>query len=142
MLKNIPITISPELLKLLSQMGDGDELLLCGANYPAYGMGIKDVIHVHCPIEKLLADILTLMPLSDSVIPATMYFEEDENSPIAAAYTSIIAASDETEKLDHIDRLDKYPFLNRAEKVFCAAICDDTAPQCEIILTKGRVERA
>ena len=142
MLKNIPPTISPELLKLLSQMGDGDELLLCSANYPAYGMGIKNIIHAHCPIEKLLADILKLMPLSDSVIPATMYFEEDENSPIAATYTSVIAASDESQKLTYIDRLDKYPFLNRAEKVFCAIICDDTAPQCEIILTKGRVECA
>ena len=139
MLKNIPQTMTPELLKLISQMGEGDELLICGANYPVYGMGIANICHVNCSAERLLTDILTLFPLSGEVIPATMYFEEDSESAFCAEYERIIAASDEADKLKHIDRLDKYPFLNRAEKVYCAIVTCERASGSELILTKGRV---
>ena len=139
MLKNIPQTITPELLMLLSRMGEGDELLICGANYPVYGMGIANICHVNCPTGRLLSDILALFPLSGEVIPATMYFEEDGESAFCAEYERVIAGSDEAEKLTHIDRLDKYPFLNRAEKVYCAVVTCELAAGSELILTKGRV---
>ena len=34
MLKGIPSILTPELLKILMEMGHGDELLLCDGNYP------------------------------------------------------------------------------------------------------------
>ena len=35
MLKNIPRSFTPELIKLMMEMGHGEELLLADANYPA-----------------------------------------------------------------------------------------------------------
>lgn len=35
MLKGIPEIISPELLKILSEMGHGSEIVICDANCPA-----------------------------------------------------------------------------------------------------------
>lgn len=35
MLKNIPSILSPELLKILMEMGHGDEIVLGDANFPA-----------------------------------------------------------------------------------------------------------
>ncbi|MCD7793761.1 MAG: fucose isomerase, partial [Alistipes sp.] len=35
MLKNIPSVLSPELLKILMEMGHGDEIVLGDANFPA-----------------------------------------------------------------------------------------------------------
>ena len=37
MLKGIPAILPPELLKILMEMGHGDELLLADANYPRLG---------------------------------------------------------------------------------------------------------
>lgn len=34
MLKGIPAIIPPELMKILMEMGHGDELLICDGNYP------------------------------------------------------------------------------------------------------------
>ena len=35
MLKNIPPILSPELLKVLCEMGHGDEIILADGNFPA-----------------------------------------------------------------------------------------------------------
>ena len=35
MLKGIPKIISPELLKILSEMGHGDEMVLADGNFPS-----------------------------------------------------------------------------------------------------------
>ena len=37
MLKQIPPIIPPELMKIMMEMGHGDELLLCDGNYPRNG---------------------------------------------------------------------------------------------------------
>jgi len=37
MLKNIPALMPPELMKIMLEMGHGDELLLCDGNYPKFG---------------------------------------------------------------------------------------------------------
>ena len=44
MLKGIPSIISPELLKVLCEMGHGDEIILSDAHFPAYAAGVP-VIH-------------------------------------------------------------------------------------------------
>lgn len=45
MLKNIPPILSPELLKVLCEMGHGDELVIADGNFPAESVG-KDAIVV------------------------------------------------------------------------------------------------
>ena len=39
MLKNIPPILSPELLKVLCEMGHGDEIILADGNFPAESIG-------------------------------------------------------------------------------------------------------
>lgn len=39
MLKNIPKIVSPQLLKVLCEMGHGDEIVLADGNFPAESMG-------------------------------------------------------------------------------------------------------
>ncbi len=139
MLKKIPHSLAPELVKTLMEMGNGDEILLCGRDYPAKGLGIQRVYYINTDVPSLISDILDLLPLSEDVAAATMYFEEDEESPLCAKYEKIIAATDEASKVAHIDRLDRYPFSNRAERVYCAVVTADGEKGCELILTKGRI---
>ena len=39
MLKNIPKELTPELLKILCEMGHGDELVIADGNFPAESCG-------------------------------------------------------------------------------------------------------
>ena len=43
MLENIPLVISPELMKVLIEMGHGDEICLADGNFPAAGIGKRVV---------------------------------------------------------------------------------------------------
>lgn len=69
MLKNIPPILSPELLKVLCEMGHGDEIILADGNFPAESIG-KDAIVVradgHGTVE-LLEAILQFLPLDQYV---------------------------------------------------------------------------
>lgn len=49
-LKGIPSIISPELLKILAEMGHGDVLVLADANFPSTSVGL------HCPRGIIRAD--------------------------------------------------------------------------------------
>ena len=69
MLKGIPKIISPELLKVLSEMGHSDTIVLADGNFPAETMGknakvIRADGHGVC---ELLDAILTLFPLDTYV---------------------------------------------------------------------------
>ena len=69
MLKNIPPILSPELLKVLCEMGHGDEIILADGNFPAESIG-KDAIVIradgHGTVE-LLEAILQFLPLDQYV---------------------------------------------------------------------------
>lgn len=63
MLKGIPAILSPELVKVLMEMGHGDMILLCDANYPKLGCPERCVRMDSIGIPAILDAILTLMPL-------------------------------------------------------------------------------
>ena len=65
MLKGIPQILSPELLKVLCEMGHSDQIVLSDGNFPAESMG-KDCIVIRCDghgVPELLEAILEVFPL-------------------------------------------------------------------------------
>lgn len=65
MLKNVPSILSPALLKVLMEMGHGDEIVLGDGNFPAESMG-KNAVVIRADghsVPELLDAILTMMPL-------------------------------------------------------------------------------
>ncbi len=54
MLKTISPLISPELLKVLAEMGHGDEIIFSDAHFPAHSMG-PQVISSRWPVGQRLA---------------------------------------------------------------------------------------
>jgi len=63
MLKKIPKILSPELLKVLMEMGHGDEIVLADGNFPAVTCGQRVVRCDGHGIPELLDAILELLPL-------------------------------------------------------------------------------
>jgi L-fucose mutarotase len=58
MLKGIPPIILLELLKVLMEMGHGDEIVLANGNYPAESTGIKIIKADDLSIPELMKAIL------------------------------------------------------------------------------------
>ena len=75
MLKGIPKIIPPELLKVLCEMGHGDQLVIADGNFPAESIG-KNAIVVRMDGHggsEILKAILTVFPLDTYVDkPATL----------------------------------------------------------------------
>ncbi len=63
MLKTISPLISPELLKVLAEMGHGDEIIFSDAHFPAHSMG-PQVIRADRADGLLVSDLLqAIIPL-------------------------------------------------------------------------------
>ena len=116
MLKGIPKIISPELLKVLSEMGHSDRIVIADGNFPSESMG-KNAIVIRADghgIPELLDAILTVFPLDTyTEKPALLMQLMDRDvgrveTPIWDEYKEIIAKHDErgAEALGNIDRFD------------------------------------
>ena len=69
MLKGISPLLSPELLKVLCEMGHGDELVIADGNFPAESIG-KNAIVIRADghgVPEMLDAILQLIPLDQYV---------------------------------------------------------------------------
>ena len=69
MLKGIPKILSPELLKVLAEMGHGDKIVIADGNFPSESMGKNGVV-IRCDghgVPELLDAILQLFPLDTYV---------------------------------------------------------------------------
>ena len=63
MLKGIPAILSPEQLKILMEMGHGDEIVLADGNFPAASIAQRLVRADGHGVPELLEAVLTLFPL-------------------------------------------------------------------------------
>ena len=69
MLKQVPKVVGPALLKVLCEMGHGDEIVLADGNFPAESVG-RDAVVIRADglgVAALLDAVLTLIPLDDYV---------------------------------------------------------------------------
>ena len=79
MLKGIPPILSPDLLKVLAEMGHGDTLVIGDANFAAASMA-KDSQLIRCDGLKatdLMDAILSLMPLDDFVNDPVLIMDKE-----------------------------------------------------------------
>ncbi len=81
MLKGIPALLPPELVKILMEMGHGDSILLCDANYPKLGCPERCVRMDGSGIPAILDAILTLMPLDAAVEHPTTFMAVNPGDP-------------------------------------------------------------
>ena len=142
MLKHIPNILPPELLKILMEMGHGDELLLCDGNYPRQGSPERCVRMDGHGIPELLDAILTVFPLDTYVEKPVNLMEvmkgDPVETPIWDTYKEIVAAHDErgAAAIGHIER---FAFYEEAKKVYAIIATGETALYANIMLQKGVV---
>lgn len=142
MLKGISPLISPELLNVLYRMGQGDELVLADAHFPAERLNRRVIWANGMQIGALLEAILPLVPLDDYVdAPVTMMrpAEEEEtvDPAIEASYRRMI--EQHWPDAPKIAKVDRYTFYKQTESAFAVVVTGDVAKYSNIIITKGIV---
>ena len=141
MLKGIPSILSPELLKVLMEMGHADELVIGDGNFPAASMAQRLVRCDGHGVPELLDAILTLFPLDTFVDAPVALMEVVPGDPtvpmIWDTYERTVAehAGLET-KIAFIER---FAFYERAKKAYCIVATGEAALYANVILKKGVV---
>lgn len=140
MLKGIPSVLSPDLLKILMEMGHGDELVIGDGNFPAAGIAHRLVRLDGHDVPEILNAILKLFPL-DSYVDAPITLMEvvrgDSTVPIIwEDYRRIIAEYEQAQ----IEKVERFAFYERAKKAYAIIATGETALYANIILRKGVIK--
>lgn len=142
MLKNIPKMISPEMLKVLCEMGHSDRIVIADANFPAERIGKNAIVlraDGHSATEMLDA-ILTLFPLDtyvDTPVSLMQVMPGDPvETPIWDAYKAIVAKHD-ARGAAAFGEIERFSFYEEAEKCYAIIATGETALYANIILQKG-----
>lgn len=144
MLKNIPAILSPQLLKVLCEMGHSDRIVLADGNFPAESIG-KNAIVVRCDghgIPELLQAILAVFPLDSYVEKPVSLMQvmpgDTVETPIWDTYTDIIKASGEGGP-KAIGQIERFAFYEEAKKAYAVVATGEQALYANIMLQKGVV---
>ena len=128
MLKNIPPILSPELLKVLAEMGHSDRICI------GDGHGVPE----------LLEAILQVIPLDTYVDTPAMIMEVGEQDkgleiPIWNEYKNIIAKYDDRGAAA-VGQYERFKFYDEAQDCYCIIQTGETAIYANIILQKGVIK--
>ena len=141
MLKNIPNILAPELLKILMEMGHGDELVIADGNFPAATMAKRLVRLDGHGVPEVLEAILKVFPLDtydDNPVKLMEVVHGDKVEPtIWNDYEKIVKESGEP--LGSFRFLERFNFYDRAKEAYAVVATSESALYANIILRKGVV---
>lgn len=145
MLLGIPSILSPELLKVLCEMGHSDRIVLSDGNFPANSMG-KEGIVIRMDghgITELLDAILQVFPLDEYVKQPVKLMEvvpgDPVETPIWRDYEKILAKYDKRGKTA-IGNIERFAFYEEAKTSYAIVATGEKALYANIMLQKGVVK--
>ncbi len=141
MLKNIPPSFSPELLKIMMEMGHLDDLVIGDGNFPGASHARNLIRCDGLGIPALLDDILQFFPLDD-INPCCVTLMEVSRKgygtpPVWEEYRRIIEKREG--RTDCIEWLPRYDFYDRAKQAYAVVTTSESALFGNIIIKKGVV---
>ncbi|WP_435925710.1 RbsD/FucU family protein [Paenibacillus sp. DYY-L-2] len=141
MLKGIYSLLTPDLLKILMEMGHSDEIVLADGNFPAASHARRLVRCDGHGIPELLAAVLQLFPLDGYVehpvsLMAVMPGDPVE-TPIWGQYRNILSRYHSVE--DSFETIERFAFYERANQAYAIVSTGEKALYANMILKKGVV---
>lgn len=142
MLKGLPRILSPQLLKVLCEMGHGDRLVIADGNFPAESIGKGNIVirmDGH-GVPEVLDAILTVFPLDPYVSNPVNLMEvmtgDPVKTPIWDTYKEILGRHE-----DHagqkIGRIKRFAFYEEAKTAYAVIATGEKAVYANIMLQKG-----
>ena len=141
MLKGIPAILSPELLKIMMEMGHGDEIVIGDGNYPAASTARKLIRLDGHGVCEILDAMLTFLPLDTYVEEPVLLMNktpgDNADTSIWDAYRALVEKHQPGTKVGFLERFD---FYDRANKAYAVIATGETAVYANVILKKGVVK--
>lgn len=144
MLKGIPEVLSPELLKVLDEMGHSDKIVISDGNFPAHSVG-KNAIVIRADghgVPEILDAVLKLMPLDSYVEQPVSLMEvmpgDPVETPIWEKYKEIVEKYD-TRGSSAIGTIERFKFYEVASHAYAIVVTGETALYANVMLQKGVV---
>ena len=143
MLRGIPNCLSPELLKVMAEMGHGDKLIIGDAFYPSassarHGMLVRaDGVRA----TELMDAILQFFPLDNSIEHPVLIMDKQEcdkdiETPIWDEYREIVCKH-EPRGNDCIGMIERFDFYKEAETAYAVLATGEKSLYGCVILQKG-----
>ena len=144
MLKGIPKILSPQLLKVLCEMGHSDRIVIADGNFPAESIG-KNAVVVRCDghgVPEILDAILQVFPLDTYVEHPVSLMEvmpgDPVETPIWDEYKQIISKYDER-GAQCVGNIERFAFYEEAKTAYAILATGEAAVYANVMLQKGVV---
>ena len=144
MLKGIPSVLSPELLKVLCEMGHSDTIVIADGNFPAETIG-KDAIVIRADghgVPKILEAILKVFPLDTYVEKPVSLMQvvpgDNVETPIWEVYRKLVSEVDDRAGNAFVE-VERFEFYEKAKNAYAVIATGETAIYANIMLQKGVV---
>lgn len=141
MLKNVPKILSPELLKILCEMGHGDEIVIADGNFPSENYGKRVVRLDAADGVKTLKAVLQMIPLdtyaTENFMLMALSGGDTEIPPIWAEYETVANGLDGNVR---IKQLERFEFYDRAKNAYAVIATGEEAVYANIIIKKGVIK--
>ena len=142
MLKGINPLLTPELLKLLMEMGHDDALVLADANFTAMSIAAgKPVLRLPgSSMVQVVKAITSLLPLAEDVDHPVAYMqvsgtESDYRSEVQREVMAILAP--QLLPTQTAEAVERYAFYDRARAAYALVLTGEREPFGNFILRKG-----
>ena len=137
MLKGISPAISPELLKVLSEMGHGDEIILADAHFPGHSFNDRVLRADGVTVATLLKGMMPLFELDSYAPPLVMMAAVSGDTLDPTVEQRYLEALFGNGPAKPIERIDRFAFYDRAKAAFAVVMTSETAKYGNILLKKG-----
>jgi L-fucose mutarotase len=142
MLKGIHPLLTPELLKLMMEMGHDDALVLCDANFTAMSIAAgKPVIRLTgVSMLQAVQAVTSLLPLAADVPhPAAFMAVSGEGDTYRSALQREVITLLTSELLpgQSVEPVERYAFYDRARAAYAYVLTGEKQPFGNFILRKG-----
>ena len=143
MLKGIDPLLTPDLLKVLAEMGHGDEIVIADANFTAasLGRGKPIVTLAGVGVQRTVEAVLSLLPL-DAMVDQPLalmqvggtadgYRSAQQRTLVAALHGAGHASPGQWQAME------RFAFYDRVKDAFAIVHTGELQPWANVILKKG-----
>ena len=136
MLKNVDKLLTGDLLKVLCDMGHGDELVIADANFPADALASRLIRLPGIDGVRVAEAVLSVFPLDTYSSPA---FIMDMTEGDKQSMPEPEIWKDYERLTGGVEKLERYEFYERAKKAYAVIATGEERQYGNLILVKGVV---
>jgi L-fucose mutarotase len=142
MLKGIPPLISPDFMKIMMEMGHGDEIVIVNANFPAVSNAQRLVRCDGSTGVQVLEALLRFFPLDSFVTcPATLMDVASGETTAPQVWGDFQAAIQRSEPwIQQFEIVKRTEFYERARAAYAIVTTGERRRYANLILRKGIIE--